>query len=171
MSSRRGEWDCAGNQLSLGPYLVTGWRQSDAVPRSRGVEVPPSRPGRTTLLRTVKTALREKKVNINSITSMEEHGCKSFSEIGRCPNKQITLRDGEFRLAPPPPTTPPAELLPEADLSWRPSLAFSLYAASLPFPPPPLLSTYHPLATTSSLVIFLYEPLPRFKKELLDAFY
>lgn len=68
--------------------------------RSRGGEVPPSRPKNTANCQ--NGIKREKKVNINSITSMEEHGCKSFSEIGRCPSKQITLRDGEFRLAPPP---------------------------------------------------------------------
>lgn len=72
--------------------------------RRRGGEVPPSRPKNTANCQ--NGIKREKKVNINSITSMEEHGCKSFSEIGRCPSKQITLRDGEFRLAPPPPKHP-----------------------------------------------------------------
>lgn len=97
----------AAKQLSPGPYLVAGRRWSDAVlcrARSRGGEVPPSRPKNTANCQ--NGIKREQKVNINSITSMEEHGCKSFSEIGRCPSKQITLRDGEFRLAPPPPKHP-----------------------------------------------------------------
>lgn len=122
--------------------------------RSRGGEVPPSRPKNTANCQ--NGIKREKKVNINSITSMEEHGCKSFSEIGRCPSKQITLRDGEFRLAPPPPSTPPKERLPEADLSWRLSLAFSLYAASLASP-----ASFYVLPSGDNIVTghFLYDPL------------
>lgn len=157
--SRRG----AAKQLSPGPYLVAGRRRSDAVlcrAQSRGGEVPPSRPKNTANCQ--NGIKREKKVNINSITSMEEHGCKSFSEIGRCPSKQITLRDGEFRLAPLPPSTPPKERLPEADLSWRLSLAFSLYTASLASP-----ASFYDLPSGDNIVTghFLYEPLPRFKKD------
>lgn len=119
--------------------------------RSRGGEVPPSRPKNTANCQ--NGIKREKKVNINSITSMEEHGCKSFSEIGRCPSKQITLRDGEFRLAPPPPKHP-TQGTSSRSRSILASIPRLLPLSTQLHLHPPLLSTFYPLATTSSPVIF-----------------